>query len=40
MVGTEAEHFVPLRRSLSDKEFEAQVRETFGLEAPRPRRSA
>lgn len=31
MVGAEAEHFVPLRRSLSDKEFEAKVIETFGL---------
>lgn len=31
MVGTEAEQFVPLRRSLSDKEFEAKVTETFGL---------
>lgn len=33
MVGTEAEQFVPLRRSLSDKEFEAKVIETFGLPA-------
>ena len=31
MVGTEAEQFVPLRRSLSDKEFEAKVIGTFGL---------
>lgn len=31
MVGTEAEQFVPLRRSLSDKDFEARVIETFGL---------
>ena len=31
MVGTEAEQFVPLRRSLSDKEFEAKVVGTFGL---------
>jgi NAD(P)-dependent dehydrogenase (short-subunit alcohol dehydrogenase family) len=35
MVGQEAEHFVPLRRSLSDKEFETRIIETFGL----PRRS-
>lgn len=31
MVGAEAEQFVPLRRSLSDKDFEARVIETFGL---------
>ena len=31
MVGTEAEQFVPLRRSLSDKDFEARVIGTFGL---------
>ena len=31
MVGQEAERFVPLRRRLSDKEFEAQITETFGL---------
>jgi NAD(P)-dependent dehydrogenase (short-subunit alcohol dehydrogenase family) len=31
MVGTEAEQFVPLRRSLPDKDFEAQVIGTFGL---------
>lgn len=38
MVGAEAEQFVPLRRSLSDKDFEAQVIQTFGLppaKAPR-----
>lgn len=31
MVGQEAEQFVPLRRSLSDEEFEQRVIETFGL---------
>ena len=31
MVGQEAEQFVPLRRSLSDKEFEARIVETFAL---------
>lgn len=31
MVGQEAEQFVPLRRSLSDKEFEQRVIATFGL---------
>ncbi|HRO15431.1 MAG TPA: SDR family oxidoreductase [Paracoccus sp. (in: a-proteobacteria)] len=31
MVGQEAEHFVPLRKSLSDKEFEARVIETFAF---------
>jgi hypothetical protein len=31
MVGQEAEQFVPLRRSLSDREFEARIIETFGL---------
>ena len=31
MVGAEAEQFVPLRRSLSDKDFEARVIGTFGL---------
>ena len=30
-VGSEAETFVPLRRSLDDKEFEAKVIATFGL---------
>lgn len=33
MVGAEAEQFVPLRRSLPDKEFEAKVISTFGLPA-------
>ena len=37
MVGAEAEHFVPLRRSLFDKEFEAQVIQTFGLQPAVPR---
>ncbi|MBV0891460.1 SDR family oxidoreductase [Paracoccus sp. Z118] len=36
MVGQEAEQFVPLRRSLSDKEFEAQVIAAFGLKSARP----
>jgi len=31
MVGQEAEQFVPLRKSLSDKEFERRIIETFGL---------
>ncbi len=31
MVGQEAEQFVPLRKSLSDKEFEQRVIATFGL---------
>ncbi|MFC3166970.1 SDR family oxidoreductase [Paracoccus fontiphilus] len=31
MVGAEAAQFVPLRRSTPDKDFEAQVIETFGL---------
>ncbi len=31
MVGTEAETFVPLRRSMDDKEFEQHVITTFGL---------
>ncbi|MDQ1901608.1 SDR family oxidoreductase [Paracoccus sp. WLY502] len=39
MVGTEAEQFVPLRRSLPDKDFEAQVIGTFGL-PPADRQSA
>jgi NAD(P)-dependent dehydrogenase (short-subunit alcohol dehydrogenase family) len=30
-VGSEAESFVPMRKSLSDKEFEAKVKETFGI---------
>ena len=30
-VGAEAETFVPLRKALSDKAFEAKVKETFGL---------
>jgi NAD(P)-dependent dehydrogenase (short-subunit alcohol dehydrogenase family) len=30
-VGGEAETFVPLRRELSDKEFEQKVKETFGI---------
>ena len=30
-VGGEAETFVPLRKELSDKAFEAKVKETFGL---------
>jgi len=34
MVGQEAEQFVPLRRSLSDKDFELRVIETFGLPEP------
>lgn len=38
MVGSETERFVPLRRRLSDKDFEAQVIETFGL--PPARRSS
>lgn len=38
MVGKEAETFVPLRRSLDDKAFEARVTETFGLPPARPAR--
>ena len=34
-VGSEAETFVPLRRSLDDKEFEAKVIATFGLPSAR-----
>lgn len=30
-VGSEAETFVPLRRELSDKDFEQKVKETFGI---------
>ena len=30
-VGREAETFVPLRRELSDKDFEQKVKETFGI---------
>ena len=30
-VGAEAEQFVPLRKSMDDKAFEAKVKETFGL---------
>lgn len=30
-VGTEAEQFVPLRKSMDDKTFESKVKETFGL---------
>ena len=36
MVGVEADQFVPLRRGLSDKEFETRVIETFGLPAAKP----
>ena len=36
MVGAEADQFVPLRRGLSDKEFETRVIETFGLPAAKP----
>lgn len=38
MVGQEAEQFVPLRRSLDDKAFEARIIETFGLPSARGRR--
>ncbi|WP_112874144.1 SDR family oxidoreductase [Paracoccus endophyticus] len=38
MVGQEADHFVPLRRSLSDAEFEAATIQAFGLPAARPAR--
>jgi hypothetical protein len=37
MVGAKAEHFVPLRRSLSDRDFEAQVTQVFGLQPAVPR---
>ena len=30
-VGGEAETFVPMRKALSDKDFEAKVKETFGI---------
>jgi NAD(P)-dependent dehydrogenase (short-subunit alcohol dehydrogenase family) len=30
-VGSESESFVPMRKSLSDKEFEVKVKETFGI---------
>jgi NAD(P)-dependent dehydrogenase (short-subunit alcohol dehydrogenase family) len=30
-VGSEAETFVPLRKELSDKEFEQKIKETFGI---------
>jgi len=30
-VGTEAETFVPLRKALSDKDFEEKIKETFGV---------
>jgi hypothetical protein len=30
-VGAEAESFVPMRKSMSDKEFEAKIKETFGV---------
>ena len=30
-VGGEAETFIPLRRELSDKEFEQKIKETFGI---------
>jgi NAD(P)-dependent dehydrogenase (short-subunit alcohol dehydrogenase family) len=30
-VGAEAESFVPMRKTLSDKEFEMKVKETFGI---------
>ncbi|QJD58642.1 SDR family oxidoreductase [Pseudomonas sp. gcc21] len=30
-VGTEAEQFVPLRKSMDDKTFESKVKKTFGL---------
>lgn len=36
MVGQEADHFVPLRRSLSDAAFEAATIQAFGLPAARP----
>jgi NAD(P)-dependent dehydrogenase (short-subunit alcohol dehydrogenase family) len=39
MVEAEAEHFVPLCRSLSDKDFEAQVTQAFGLQPAVPRHS-
>ncbi len=30
-VGTEAETFVPLRKALSDKDFEEKIKATFGI---------
>jgi NAD(P)-dependent dehydrogenase (short-subunit alcohol dehydrogenase family) len=30
-VGAEAESFVPMRKSMSDKEFEQKIKETFGI---------
>jgi len=30
-VGGEAETFVPLRKELSDENFETQIKETFGI---------
>jgi NAD(P)-dependent dehydrogenase (short-subunit alcohol dehydrogenase family) len=30
-VGAEAESFVPMRKSMSDKEFEVKIKETFGV---------
>ena len=30
-VGGEAESFIPLRKELSDKDFEQKVKETFGI---------
>jgi len=30
-VGSEAETFVPMRKSMSDKEFEQKIKETFGI---------
>jgi hypothetical protein len=30
-VGVEATTFVPLRKELSDKEFEGKIKETFGI---------
>jgi hypothetical protein len=30
-VGEEAETFVPLRKALSDKDFEEKIKETFGV---------
>lgn len=39
MVGQESEQFVPLRRSLDDKAFEARIIETFGLPSARPKKA-
>ena len=30
-VGAEAESFVPMRKTMEDKEFEVKVKETFGI---------